>query len=113
VGAIEACAEHGVHQIGNVRDWYPDYPKVFIASAVANVSIAALRAAEDLANDAWQPGRIVRIGLENPDAVALARAPTIPAEISAQIDVLATQILTGEIEVAEEYDGPEFELPPT
>ena len=111
VGAIEACAEHGVQQIGNVRDWYPDYPEVFIASAIANVSIAALRAAEDLAAGAWQPGRIIQIGLENPNAVALARAPTVPAEVNARIDALAEKIVTGEIEAAVEYQGPEFELP--
>ena len=47
-GAIEACRERGVKQIGNVRDWVAAMPTVFIASAVADSGVAVLRAVEDL-----------------------------------------------------------------
>ena len=65
-GAIDAMREAGVKQIGNVRDWYPDAPDVFVASAVANVSMPSLVAARDLANGTWEPGKVVQIGLGEP-----------------------------------------------
>lgn len=107
-GAIEAMREHGVYQIGNVRDWYPDHPDVFIASAIANVSIAGLEAARDLSEGTWKPGEIVRIGLSNPDAVSLALSPEVPEEVRATVDELRQKIISGEIEVSTQYDGPEL-----
>lgn len=111
-GAIEANKETGTFQMGNVRDWYEVEPDVFIASALANVSMAGLRAAQDVTNGNWQPGTIVKIGLEDPDAVRLALAPSVSEEIRQQIDALAEQIKTGEIEVSIEYDGEEFAVGP-
>lgn len=107
-GAIDAMREHGVKQIGNVRDWYPDHPDVFVASAIANVSIPGLQAARDVKNGTWQPGTIVRIGLDNPDAVSLALAPDVPDEVRAKLDELRQQIIDGTIEVSVDYDGPEL-----
>ena len=107
-GAIDAMREHGVYQIGNVRDWYPDHPDVFIASAIANVSIAGLQAARDLAENKWEPNTIVRIGLSNPDAVSLALSPDVPEDVRATVDELRQKIVSGEIEVSTEYDGPEL-----
>jgi basic membrane protein A and related proteins len=108
-GAIEAMREKGVHQIGNVRDWYPDHPDVFIASAIANVSVPGFQAAKDLAEGKWQPGVVRRIGLENPEAVALALAPNVADEVLAKITELSKDIVSGEIEVSVEYEGPEFQ----
>lgn len=108
-GAIDAMRENDVQQVGNVRDWYPDYPDVFVASAIANVSIAGLQAARDLQNDVWEPGQIVQIGLENPDAVALALSPDAPQEVRDAVADLAAKIVSGEIEVSTEYDGPELQ----
>jgi basic membrane protein A len=108
-GAIEAMREKGVHQIGNVRDWYPDHPDVFIASAIANVSIPGLEAARDLAEGEWQPGVVRQIGLENPEAVSLALAPDVPEEVRATIADLSDAIVSGAIEVSVEYDGEEFQ----
>lgn len=107
-GAIEAMRENGVHQIGNVRDWYPDHPDVFIASAIANVSIAGLEAARALAEGRWEGGKVVQIGLENPDAVSLALSPDVPEEVRAKVDELRQDIINGKIEVSTEYDGPEL-----
>ena len=108
-GAIEAMREKGVKQIGNVRDWYPDHPEVFVASAIANVSIPSLQAAKDLAAGTWEPGVVRRIGLEDPEAVSLALAPEVPEEVRARITELAEGIASGAIEVSVDYDGPEFE----
>lgn len=112
IGAIEACQEHDVAQIGNVRDWYEVYPDVFVASAIANVSIAGLRAARDVAEGEWEPGTIVRIGIEDSNAVRLALAPDVPEDVTAQLDALSEQLAAGEIEVPDEYDGEEFEVQP-
>ncbi|HRO11756.1 BMP family protein [Amaricoccus sp.] len=108
-GAIEAMREKGVKQIGNVRDWYADHPDVFVASAIANVSIPSLQAARDLAAGKWEPGVVRQIGLEDPAAVSLALAPDVPAETRARVEALAADIVAGTIEVSVDYDGPEFQ----
>jgi basic membrane protein A len=85
-------------------------PNVFVASAVADVSRAMSRAAADFAAGHWQPGRVVRIGLEKPDAIRLAMHPDIPAEARGRIDELGRRIVAGQIEVRTDYDGEEFKL---
>ena len=125
VGAIEACQEAGVYQIGNVRDWYPVAPEVFIASAIADVSLASFLAAQDylggsldLATQSSAGRRSGgyfeqaqhKIGLEIPEAVSLAMAPTVPFSAQTEIERLSSKIVSGEIEVADEYDGEEFEV---
>lgn len=110
-GAIEACRRSGTRQIGNVVDWTILEPEVFVASAVADVSRAVTRAATDFAAGRWQPGRVIRIGLEEPDAVRLAMHPDVPAEARARVDELSRGIVAGEIEVRTDYEGEEFELP--
>jgi len=107
-GAIEAMREKGAFQIGNVRDWYPDHPDVFIASAVANVSMAALKAAQDVVAGTWKPATIVKIGLADAGAVALPLAPTVPKEVQLEINQLSADIAAGKIKVSTKYDGPEF-----
>jgi len=109
-GAIDAMRENKVHQIGNVKDWYPVAPDVFIASALANVSMAGFRAAKDLAEGNWVAQKVVKIGLENPDAVSLALPPHISEKVRAQIADLSQKIIDKKIHVKTEYNGPEFEL---
>lgn len=108
-GAIEAMRDAGVYQIGNIRDWYPDAPDVFIASAVANVSMAGFEAASDMVNGTWEAGRVVKIGLDNPDAVSLALAPDVSSEVKEQVARLAADIAAGRIKVSTEYEGEEFQ----
>ncbi len=108
VGAIKAMREKKVHQIGNVRDWYPVAPDVFVASAMANVSMAGLHAASDVQSGAWKPGVIKKIGLENGDAVRLALAPDVPQDIRVKLEKLREALASGKTEVSIEYDGPEF-----
>jgi basic membrane protein A len=110
-GAIEASRETRTLQIGNVRDWTEDAPDVFIASAVADVGRAVVRAGEDFAQGRWQPGRVVHIGLEDPAAARLAMSASVPSEVRARVDALGEEIVSGARVVATEYDGPEFQLP--
>lgn len=107
-GAIDACREAGIWQIGNVRDWYEVHPDVLVASAIANVGMAGLRAAQDVAVGEWEPGVIVKIGIEDPDAVSLALAPDVPEEVMAQLEALTAQLIAGEIVYDTEYTGEEF-----
>ena len=109
-GAIKAMREKKVHQIGNVRDWYPDYPDVFVASAVANVSMAGLRAASDLASGKWKAGVVVKIGLDDPNAVSLPLAPWVPQDVRDKLEALKKLLAAGEIKVSTEYEGPEFKF---
>ena len=109
-GAIKAAKNHDdVSLFGNVGEWYSRYPDVFAGSAIANVSIAVLNAARDVKNGDWQSGQIVEIGLENPDAVRLSLAPSIPEKVRKRTDSLAQRIIQGDIEVKITYDGPEFD----
>jgi basic membrane protein A len=109
-GATEAMRAAGVQQIGNVIDWTKVDPEVFVASAIANVSIPSVEAVRDLASSQWEPGTINRIGLENPDAVSLVLSDSVPDEVRAEIDALRERIVAGEIEVSTDYDGPELGL---
>jgi basic membrane protein A len=111
-GVTEACREAGIHQIGNVREWHKDHPDVFVASAVADVSVAPLRTAKDVADGSWKAGRIVKIGLGDSSAVRLALAPSVPADVVRQLDELTKKIKTGEIEISTEYQGEEFSIEP-
>lgn len=109
-GAIEQCRKHKVLQIGNVRDWHPTAPDVFIASAISNAGLAGFRAAADFANGKFSPGSKVHIGLEMAEAVSLAMAPDVPDQVRAKINDLATRIARDEIAVSTEWTGEELRL---
>lgn len=109
-GAIDACREKKVRQIGNVKDWTASDPQVFAASAVADVSRAVSGAGADLAAGSWKPGAVKKIGLEDARAVRLALAPDVPEKVRARVEELAGKIRSGEIKVSVEYDGPEFQV---
>jgi basic membrane protein A len=110
-GAIEACRARGVKQIGNVGDWVKSMPDVFIASAVADVSIALFDAARDFRTGKWQGNVVHHIGLNDPDAVRLALAPQVPQETRLRIAKYGEDIIAGRIRIPEEYAGPEFSGP--
>ena len=110
-GVTDACRERRAHQIGNVVDWTLIAPDVFIASAVANSGLGLFHAASDIATGAFRPGVIRQIGLEQPDAVRLAVAPSIDSPIAAKVRLLAGEILGGKLEVPTTYDGVEFATP--
>ncbi|AUH63233.1 BMP family protein [Paracoccus zhejiangensis] len=109
-GATDAMREAGVQQIGNVIDWTEIDPAVFVASAVANVSIPSVEAVRDFTGSDWKPGVIKSIGLENPDAVSLTLSGNVPDDVRQSIDVFRQKIVDGEIEVVTDYEGPELEI---
>ena len=107
-GAIEACRERGVKQIGNVRDWVAAMPDVFVASAVADAGVAVFRAGRDLSDNLWKGEVVKRFGVRYPDAVRLALAPAVPPAVRDRVDLLAKEMAAGGIAIPTTYAGPEF-----
>jgi basic membrane protein A len=110
-GAIDACREQGAKQIGNVRDWVASNPDVFVASAIADSGLAVLNAARDLAGGTFKPGVFRHIGLEQPEAIRLVMAASVPAEVRTKIDALSAEIVAGRLTVPTEFSGEEFTTP--
>jgi basic membrane protein A len=108
IGAIEACRERGVKQIGNVRDWVAVMPEVFVASAVADAGAAVLAAGRDLSDNIWKGDLVKRFGVRYPDAVRLALAPAVPQAVQDRIASLTREMAVGAIAIPETYSGPEF-----
>jgi len=107
-GAIEACRERGVKQIGNVRDWVAVMPDVFVASAVSDAGVAVYQAGRDLSDNIWKGELVKRFGVRYPDAVRLALAPGVPQPVRLRIEGLTKEMAVGAIAVPETYSGPEF-----
>ncbi len=107
-GAIEACRERGVKQIGSVRDWVAAMPDAFVASAVADAGVAVFQAGRDLHDNLWKGDLVKRFGVRTPEAVRLALAPSAPAQVEERIAALTRQMAAGTIAVPDQYDGPEF-----
>lgn len=110
-GSIEACRKAGIKQIGNVVDWVATTPDVFVGSAIADSGLAVYEAIHDVASAKFVAGSSHAIGLENPDAVRLVAAPSVPADVVARIDGLAEKIRSGSLEVPAQWTGTEFTLP--
>ncbi|MCH6264585.1 MULTISPECIES: BMP family protein [Neobacillus] len=109
-GVTETLKEHGLHHIGNVRDYVAEQPDVFIASAVADSGMAGFLAAKSLKEGTYTPNVIKKIGLENLEAIRLTLSSSVPQEVKDTIANLSAKIQNGQIEVATTYDGPEFNL---
>ncbi len=108
IGAIEACRERGVKQIGNVRDWVTAMPDVFVASAVADAGFAVFQAGRDLSDNLWKGEVVKRFGVRYPDAVRLALAPTVPPAVRDRVHALTKEMAAGAIAIPTTYSGPEF-----
>ncbi len=107
-GAIEACREGRIWQIGNVRDWTTVDPDVFIGAAVANTGRLVHTWIDDVLRGRLVAGELRKLGLEDHEAVRLAMAPGVPAAIRSQVDASSERVRSGQIELPLEYDGPEF-----
>lgn len=110
-GAIEACRQRGVAQIGNVGDWVSLMPDVFIGSAVADSGLAMAAAIEDRAAERLVFDQVRYIGLERPEAVRLTMADRVPTAVRSQVAQAASDIAAGHLTVSTEWTGPEFATP--
>lgn len=110
-GVTQACREKGTRQIGNVVDWTSVDAKVFVASAMADVSIGVFEAVHDLRDDKFPAGNVRKVGLANAQAVRLAMAPDVPASVRSRIQQASDDIVNGRTRVPENYDGAEFTPP--
>jgi basic membrane protein A len=110
-GVIDACRSKGVRQIGNVTDWVQLDPQVFIGSAIADVSIAVFEAIRQTQQGKFEGGRINKVGLQNKDAVRLSIADDVPQGTKQKIMQVSASLQKGEVQIIENYEGPEFTLP--
>ena len=110
-GAVDACRERGIGQIGNVIDWTTIAPDVFVGSAVADSGLALFNAAKDIAEGSFKPGSIRQIGLEQPEAVRLTMAERVPASVRSRIEALGAEIKAKRLDISTEWSGPEFANP--
>ena len=108
-GAIAACRPGNARLIGNVRDWVTVEPDVFAGSALADVGLGVYEACRDVAQNAWQSGCIRRFGVENPAAVRLLLAPSLPAAVALQVNAWQQRLATGLVDPPHAYDGVEFD----
>lgn len=107
-GAIDACRDTGMRQIGNALDWVGMIPDVFCASALARIDRAVTRAVTDMVAG-HVPKTIVEMGLAGDENfVGLSLHPGLESDHRAAISEVEAQIATGAIAVPVTYDGPEF-----
>lgn len=110
-GVTQACRASGARQIGNVIDWVAVDPKVFVASAIADVSIGMYEAIKDAQAGGFPAGQIRHIGIANERAVRLSMAPDVTTQVRERVASTARGIIGGQIKVPVDYDGPEFATP--
>lgn len=107
-GAIRACRERGVAQIGNVFDWTVREPDVFIASAIADSGHCIELAVQDALAGRFAGGGKREIGLESGDPVRLAFAPRVDAAARVRVAHFQQMIEGGALDIPVEYFGPEM-----
>jgi basic membrane protein A len=107
-GAIRACRERGLLQIGNVMDWTAVDPAMFIASAIADSGHCIGLAVADFLAHRLGLGHKRTIGLENPRCVRLAMAPQVQDVARHNVHIAQNLLLAGTLEAAGEYKGPEM-----
>lgn len=110
-GAIEACREKKIQQIGNVVDWTTRVPDVFIASAIADAGLAVFSAGREIVDGSYKPGVVRPIGLEDPEAVRLALSRRVPDEVRAKIVTESIDVFSDPAMVSTEWNGTEFAMP--
>ena len=108
-GAIAACREAGIKQIGNIRDWCVEDPEVFIGSALSRHGWSIRAWTADFLAGKLEPGRNLHPGLEEPTAVGLSICQSVPQAIREEIEGLREDIVAGRRSVVTTYDGPEFQ----
>ena len=107
-GAIRACRERGVAQIGNVFDWTQLEPEVFIASAIADSGYCIELAVRDFLDGGLACGSKRVIGIEAGVHVRLALHARVDAATRALLELFRARLATGALHPATTYDGAEF-----
>jgi basic membrane protein A len=107
-GAIRACRERAIGQIGNVFDWTSREPDVFIASAIADSGACIELAVRDDAAGTLHCGTTLQFGLEVPSIVRLALAARVPPPARQAITQAGLLLAGGAIAPAGEFDGEEM-----
>ena len=107
-GAIDACREGGALQIGNALDWVARDREVFVASAMARIDLGVERAIHDMVAG-HIPSSIVELGLADGDYGQLAMGDAVTADVKARIDQIVMLIRDGQIDIPDDYKGPEFQ----
>lgn len=107
-GAIEACRERGILQIGNAGDWTRIHPDVFIASAIADTGRLVYDWIATVLNDPDAPGTLRELGVEDPLAVRLEMAQRVPQEVRDRIEALRTELVRTQPRWTTDYDGEEM-----
>ena len=110
-GAVEACRERKISQIGNVGDWVAVAPDVFVASAIADSGLAVFAACEDVSTGKFRPGVIQKVGLSRLAAVRLQMADSVPAAVREKIEQATRDIVSGKLVVSTQWEGAEFANP--
>lgn len=110
-GVVDAVksSEKKVYNIGNVYDWTLEDDS-FIASAVADSSVALFKAASDLNFNKWKANDTVEIGLDHPEVVRLSMGVNVPEGVKEKITDFTKLFVEGGIDVPKEYGGKEFDL---
>jgi basic membrane protein A len=107
-GAIDACRERQIKQIGNVIDWCAVHPDVFIGSAVADNGQLVRQWIDGVISGRLVQGEVRWLGIENPSAVRLAFGESVPPGVRDRINAMALAIADGQIELKKTFDGAEF-----
>lgn len=107
-GAIAACRDAGIRQIGNIRDWCREEPDVFIGSALSRHGWSIRAWVADLLAGTLEPGRNLHPGLEEPSAVGLSLCSSVPDAVRDEIEAYREEIVAGRRSIVTTYDGPEF-----
>ena len=110
-GAIEACREKRVQQIGNVVDWTTRVPDVFIGSAIADAGLAVFSAAREIVDGSFKPGIVRPIGLEDPEAVRLALSRRVSDDLRGKIVAESIDVFSDPTMVSTDWSGAEFSIP--
>ncbi|MDG2205925.1 MAG: BMP family protein [Alphaproteobacteria bacterium] len=107
-GAIAACHDYRVYQIGNALDWCAKNPAVFVASAIARIDTAVQWAIAD-AEAGIRPTKKTIFGLNDGNAVELAISDRISRDIHDKVSAAETLLRADEIIVPEDYEGEEYQ----
>jgi basic membrane protein A and related proteins len=107
-GAIRACREHRVAQIGNVIDWTAREPDVFIASALADSGYCVEAAVEDFLAGRLPRGEKRVFGLAASAHVRLALGSQVSQAARAVLADWETRLGKRLFTPLAEYGGEEF-----